>query len=105
MKQMESGQKFYLVWKDKQAIGFMGLTQKSESDLKLDKLYLLDEFRGTGFGKKMMEKAEELTKSSQCRYLILNVNRFNKSLDSRRRASLFAKKWTFRSVRSGSMIL
>ena len=80
VKQMESGQKFYLVWKGKQAIGFMGLTQKSESDLKLDKLYLLDEFRGSGFGRKMMDKAEELTRSSHCRYLILNVNRFNKSL-------------------------
>lgn len=80
LKQMQGGQKFYLVWKGKQAIGFMGLTQKTESDLKLDKLYLLDECRGTGFGRKMMDKAEDLTRSSHCRYLILNVNRFNKSL-------------------------
>jgi GNAT superfamily N-acetyltransferase len=92
LQQMKGGQSFYLGWKGKQAIGFIGLTRKNESDLKLDKLYLLDEFRGTGFGKKMMEKAEELTLSSQCRYLILNVNRFNKSLGFYQKAGFLVRE-------------
>jgi len=86
MKQMNDGQVFYLIWKGKQAIGFMGLTQKSESDQKVDKLYLLDEFRGTGLGRKMLDKAEELARQHLCRFLVLNVNRFNKSLEFYRKA-------------------
>jgi diamine N-acetyltransferase len=49
-------------------------------------LYLLDEFRGTGLGRKMLDKAEELARQHLCRFLVLNVNRFNKSLEFYRKA-------------------
>jgi len=79
-KQLEQGQSFYLVWEKLKAIGFMGLSEKGKNEMKLDKLYLDENYRGSGIGKKMMRKAEEICIQKNKSFLILNVNRFNPSL-------------------------
>lgn len=78
--QAAAGQHFFLLKEGKKAIGFWALSPKGKTELKLDKLYLLDEYRGMQLGKRMMDEALSWARQQGFSTLILNVNRFNASL-------------------------
>src|SRR5687768_4143986 len=52
-KQMQNGQQFFFIKQNSEAVGFLSLTliNASENRYKLNKLYLLPETQGKGFGK------------------------------------------------------
>lgn len=79
-QQAAAGQHFFLLKKGKKSIGFWALSPKTEKEVKLDKLYLLDDFRGQNLGREMMDEAIRWAKVQGFSTLILNVNRFNASL-------------------------
>lgn len=74
-KQMDNGQRFFILSLRNQDAGFIGLNNG-----RLEKLYLHRQFRGRGFGQALLEKAEEETKKGNFNSIELNVNRFNPSL-------------------------
>lgn len=78
--QVEGGSSFYLATEGEKAVGFLGLKKMSPEDLHIEKLYLLQSSRGKGYGKMLVEFAREEAKKQNCKYLTLNVNRFNESL-------------------------
>jgi diamine N-acetyltransferase len=57
--------------------GFLRCTQKSDVEMKLEELYLLDSQRGQGFGKRMLERAETIARDQGCQRLTLTVNKHN----------------------------
>ena len=59
--------------------------------MKIDKLYLIEDCRGKGFGKKLITFIENEAKKLNVKSLFLNVNRFNESL-------LFYKKAGFEII-------
>ena len=77
--QMQKGQKFYFMLSENQEIGFLSLTciNASESRYKLNKLYLLPEMQGKGFGKIALELAAETVGKQGEKVLELNVNKYN----------------------------
>jgi GNAT superfamily N-acetyltransferase len=78
-RQMEEGQRFFLVQSNKQDAGFLSIRQGIIS--RIEKLYLLPALRGLGLGKTMLRFAEDLVQKEGSSQIQLNVNRFNPSID------------------------
>ena len=91
IEQTQKGQRFFSVVSKEQAVGFIGLTLHGDRRLKIDKLYLIEDCRGKGFGKKLITFIENEAKKLNVKSLFLNVNRFNESL-------LFYKKAGFEII-------
>ncbi|WP_161888691.1 GNAT family N-acetyltransferase [Pontibacter russatus] len=80
-RQMQEGQTFLLLLEDNRPIGFAAYSAKSETEAiyKLNKLYLLPECQGKGYGKALLSAVEAAAKHRGARLLDLNVNRHNKA--------------------------
>lgn len=77
---MLTDQDFYVLKSSSnEALGFIALHEKSESILRIEKLYLLPSTQGKGCGRELIDfaKAEALNRSKNI--LELNVNRRNKA--------------------------
>jgi ribosomal protein S18 acetylase RimI-like enzyme len=85
-EQVAQGHSFYILWNKETAIGFLGIKDHGEGDLKIEKLYLKQEFRGSGLGKKMINFALEHAKNMGFTSVILNVNRLNPSFEFYKKA-------------------
>ncbi|MEN9699290.1 MAG: hypothetical protein RLZZ301_488 [Bacteroidota bacterium] len=77
-QQVESGHEFYLVFDAQKALGFIALEWLHPShELKVNKLYVLPQEQGKGFGKLLLQKALARAKETQCATISLQVNRNN----------------------------
>ncbi|KAA9340685.1 GNAT family N-acetyltransferase [Adhaeribacter soli] len=78
-KQQNEGQEFFFISVNAALVGFLSVTLKdaTEGRYKLNKIYLLPQRQGKGFGKKALSAAGELVKSKGGKVLELNVNRYN----------------------------
>ncbi|UIR55713.1 GNAT family N-acetyltransferase [Sphingobacterium sp. SRCM116780] len=74
---MHSGQDFYVLYEDLVAKGFIAVQMKENSILRIEKLYLLPEVKGKGYGKTLIDFSAELAISTGLTHLELNVNRGN----------------------------
>lgn len=78
---MRKGHLFYVFYDGPIALGFISLFPGAEpGSVKLSKLYVLPQSQGKRVGKKLFEKAEEVTLELGMNRIFLNVNRFNKAL-------------------------
>lgn len=83
MKQQDSGHEFYIISYEKIDIGFIGLEwylQDNFHQLKINKLYILDAYQGTGAGKELMKKALQRGRQSNVNEIFLQVNKANKAV-------------------------
>ncbi len=77
---MRDGHEFYVYFDNAKPLGFIGLHPNAEpNSVKLNKLYVLPESQGKSVGRKLFEKAEEVTLEHGMNRIFLNVNRFNKA--------------------------
>jgi diamine N-acetyltransferase len=78
-KQMKEGQTFLLLYTQEVPIGFASysLKDKTEKIYKLNKIYLLPDMQGKGYGQKLLKAVENEIKTKGAKKLDLNVNRFN----------------------------
>jgi GNAT superfamily N-acetyltransferase len=76
---MRTDQDFYLAFDVRNPVGFMSLKNKDEDILRIEKLYLLPQTQGKGFGKELISFAKEEAKSRNKNIVQLNVNRGNKA--------------------------
>ena len=75
---MDSGQDFFLIWDDQDnPVGFMAVKSNMQDVLRIEKLYLLPETQGKGFGSEFIAFAEGIAINSKKSILELNVNRGN----------------------------
>lgn len=79
--------RFALVSKDDIVVGFVSCEYgyKDSEATKIHKLYVLPQYQGLGLGKKLIEQVEQQAIQSNNTSILLNVNRFNPSLDFYRR--------------------
>jgi len=77
--EVAAGIKYYLAMSGKTPAGYLSFGQSADDPetLKLHKLYLHKEFRGNGFGKKMIQFAIEQARQDGYKKLKLNVNKNN----------------------------
>lgn len=69
---------YYLILNDNHAAGFIGFEFHYEQDTtKLHRIYLLEEFKGKGLGKKAMNFLKEKVSETSDNRIILNVNKDN----------------------------
>ncbi len=68
---------FLLLYIGDNTAGYMKYTLKTDS-LEIDRLYMLQSFKGRGAGSKFMAKAEELAKLNSKKALMLGVLALNK---------------------------
>lgn len=82
-KQIKNGHLFYILSKNQEDCGFIGieLNYHSRGILKIHKLYIRPVYQGIGIGKKLVQKAKEIACQNEIKRISLNVNRFNDSLD------------------------
>ncbi|WP_439880051.1 GNAT family N-acetyltransferase [Pontibacter sp. MBLB2868] len=80
-KQMQEGQVFLLLQENSRPVGFAAYSLKDETErvYKLNKIYLLPEKQGKGYGKLLLHAVEEEVKAHGAGKLDLNVNRYNKA--------------------------
>jgi N-acetylglutamate synthase-like GNAT family acetyltransferase len=81
MQQGAKGQIFFIAEEKGKMVGFMGITPGPSNKMKIDKLYLNESCRGKGYGKLLIQFAEEQAKQLKASSIFLNVNRFNASFD------------------------
>ncbi|MGN0003079.1 MAG: GNAT family N-acetyltransferase [Sphingobacterium composti] len=74
---MQADQKFFLAYSDNLPVGFIALREKDENILRIEKLYLLPECQGKGFGKKLIDFAIMEALNMGKIIVELNVNRGN----------------------------
>lgn len=82
-EQMQNGHIFFIAFDDEKPCGYVSVEKQNEHLFHLQKIYLLKECRGKGFGKILFEKAQSYA-LSQCTgecVMELNVNRNNKALE------------------------
>lgn len=80
LKAIAGGQVFYLLLEQGHIKGFMAVQDQAQKDLlRIEKLYLLPETQGKGYGRLLIEYAIELAQSLGLDKLELNVNRKNKA--------------------------
>ena len=69
---------YYFILEDEVAAGFVGFEFHYEIDTtKLHRIYLLEEFKGKGLGKKGLEFLKEKVSGTSNNRIILNVNKDN----------------------------
>ena len=80
-RQMREGQTFLLLFEEEAPVGFAAYSVKDSAAgvYKLNKIYLLPQCQGRGYGKALLTAAEEEVKRHGARTLDLNVNRHNKA--------------------------
>ncbi len=77
-----NGQKFILLSENSDPKGFASMLHGYETDAtKINKLYVLPDCQGKGFGKAMLLHIADLATEHGSRRIVLNVNRFNKAKD------------------------
>ncbi len=76
---MQTDQDFYLAFDKEKPIGFIALKDRVEDILRIEKLYLLPQTQGKGFGKELISFAIAEAKSKNINRVQLNVNRGNKA--------------------------
>lgn len=82
-KQFDEGYKFYMLYYNGVAVGYIGLHPKEENVIYLERLYLLQSHQGLGLGSVMMDfacKQAKVLNSDACR-IELNVNRNNRAVE------------------------
>lgn len=79
-EQKRSGTQFFLALERNRKVGFLALTPAKTGAIHIDKLYLLPECRGKGYGKQMVNFAHQVAQQQKATKITLNVNRFNESL-------------------------
>jgi len=89
---MQAGQRFFLLTCDSVRSGFMALFPKTAAILRIEKLYLLPEVQGRGFGRLLVDFAISQAKETGSSVIELNVNRGNSAYS-------FYLKQGFRTVR------
>jgi len=77
--QMIDGQTFYLAKLGEKNIGYFSFSKINVKEFKLNKIYLILELQGKGFGKTLLNLAEKEVVNLGATYLMLNVNRHNKA--------------------------
>ncbi len=92
-RQMQKGQKFYILYFQKVPIGFYALSQNDATVFKLNKIYLLPEKQGIGAGRYLLLDAENKVRNQNGNQLVINVNRYNN-------AKLFYEKMGYLIIRS-----
>lgn len=78
-REYDGGISFHGVFDGDKPIGYLvwGRCADEESSAKLHKCYLLPEYQGKGLGSRMLQECIQLARGAGCRFLRLNVNRFN----------------------------
>lgn len=79
LEAMHDGCMFFLALEDGKPVGFIGLKRKLPAILRIEKIYLLPEVQGRGYGKALLDFALEEAKRIELQTLELNVNRNNKA--------------------------
>jgi len=73
--------------------GFLSITSEDDARAKLNKLYLLPEFHGRGFGQQLIAHACEVAAKLGARELWLQVNKRNqRAIEAYRRAGFRVEK-------------
>ena len=80
-KATENGQKFLLLSDSDVAVGFGSYEVKDPLSVKINKLYVLPDRQGKGYGKLLLDEIEKRAVELDAQQLILNVNRNNKAID------------------------
>lgn len=76
--QLAHGYEYYLAISDGQGAGYVAIVHDpDESTLMVSKIYVHKALRGRGYGKKMLEFAEQLSRERGATTMWLTVNRHN----------------------------
>ena len=80
-RQMQDGQVFLILLEDAKPLGYASYSVKDDATkvYKLNKIYLLPELQGKGYGQKLLSAVEDKVREAGAFILDLNVNRYNKA--------------------------
>ncbi|MDO5570750.1 MAG: GNAT family N-acetyltransferase [Bacteroidales bacterium] len=94
--QLNEGQKFFILYSDNIACGYISIEEQEKTLFHFQKIYLLPSFQGLGLGRMLIEKGVEYIRSlnNLPARVELNVNRNNKAQE-------FYKKMGFEIVSQG----
>lgn len=74
--QIEMGYQYFLILQEKAHVGYLSFV-KRDDELFLSKIYILEQFRGQGIGRKAFVFIETKAKENSCKKIGLTVNKYN----------------------------
>lgn len=77
--QFQDNHKFLIAYRSNKPVAFAGYSQKENQKWYLNKIYVLEEEKGKGIGKMLIEYIIAELKANNFHCLVLNVNRYNKA--------------------------
>lgn len=75
----EQGYEYYLLKPDGEYVGYIGIKATAAESLFLSKFYISKEYRGRGYGSKVMEFLYKLCQERDIKKIWLTVNRYNEN--------------------------
>lgn len=103
-KQLQSGHEFYFLAKEGTDVGFIALewtTNLNLPSIKINKLYVLPSYQGTGAGRLLLEKAQERARQTQVTKLFLQVNKANKAVAFYEKLGFFVQEEAIFDIGNG----
>ena len=102
VRQLESGQKFLIVYTEGRPAGYASYTLLNETgDFKLNKIYLDHRLQGKGLGKILLNDVIARVKAAGGKALQLNVNRNNKAVGFYKAMGFTVKKEELLDIGNG----
>lgn len=96
--QLNENHEFYLLSYQQQDLGFLALewfpkdAESKQHILKINKLYILNQLQGKGFGKALIQKAIQRAGETHSTEIILQVNKANKAKDFYQHLGFYIKE-------------
>ncbi len=75
-EQLNNGFKYYLIYSDSVAVGYMAVVEK-ENSLFLSKLYIIQSNRGKGYARNAIEFLQKQALNKSIKMISLTVNKYN----------------------------
>ena len=78
-QQLKKGHIYYGIFHESEMVGFLDIQEINETELKINKIYVLPNLQGKGLGYNLMQHAINEARNKQMKSISLQVNRFNKA--------------------------
>ncbi|MFM7565975.1 MAG: GNAT family N-acetyltransferase [Flavobacteriales bacterium] len=88
------GQRFLLAYLDSKPVGYAGfeIEPPDMNHCKLHKLYVLPNLHGSGIGKELLMKTQNLADASNCQSMFLQVNKKNPAVQFYQKMGMYVRE-------------
>lgn len=99
----KDGQRFLLAYLDSKPVGYAGfeIGTPDMNHCKLHKLYVLPSLQGSGIGKELLLKTQNLADATRCQSMFLQVNKRNPAVQFYQKMGMYVREEAIFDIGNG----